>query len=440
MKSRLLWISAWLCMAAMSFAARAAPTYEVVVVGGAGSAAYGINSTGQVVGQLKTAAGKHAFYFDGATLSDLGTLGGANSVAWSINDSGTVVGRANTAGNGLQAFVYSGGTLSALPAELYDARSVNNAGTIVGTGYLPDGMGSDAARAYTYAGGVVTDLGILPGNDGNESYGYGINNAGVAVGAVEVGGAPNRPTDPFLYSAGAMHNLGNIGGVFSQAWAINSASQVVGAIGAPYLGDANVYPAKAFLWDAGVLHTLGEFIPNGNSIAYDINDGGQVVGSADTADGARAFLYAGSGMVALDTLIDPASGWTITAANGINDLQQIAATACNLAGCYAVRLDLAAAVPEPGQSIMLGLGLLALCMPALRRACRPACPSVRAHLRAGVAEHCLYAVNCRSSSMTGPRPPSSRATKRSRPAALAWYSKSSAALIQCADASSCALA
>lgn len=90
MKSTLLWISTLLCMAAVSCAARAAPSREVLVIGsvGAGSAAYGINSAGQVAGQLTPGGQQHAFYFDGATLCDLG----------------------------------------ALPTELYDARSVNNAG------------------------------------------------------------------------------------------------------------------------------------------------------------------------------------------------------------------------------------------------------------------------------------------------------------------------
>jgi probable HAF family extracellular repeat protein len=358
----LFWMTAVLCMGG----AQAAPTYQVTVLGSVGSAAYGINSAGQVVGQFTTGTSLHAFYFDGTALNDIGTTSSGNSVALGINDNGTVVGNFGLADNGTQGFVYSGGVLSALPANISEARGINNDGTIVGSAGFLDGAGFNVRRAVTYAGGVLNNLGLLPGNDGEGSDGYGINNAGIAVGAVEVGGAPNRPTDPFIYSGGVMQNLGNIGGVFSEARAINESTQVVGVLGGPYLDDGNLYPAKAFVWHAGVLQTLGELAPNGNSIAYDINNGGQIVGSAVTADGERAFLYAGAAMVALDTLIDPMAGWTITAASGINDAQQIAATACNLAGCFAVRLDLAP-VPEPGHIAMLGLGLLTLCMPALRR-------------------------------------------------------------------------
>lgn len=103
-----------------------------------------------------------------------------------------------------------------------------------------------------------------------------------------------------------------------------------------------------------------------DSIARDINKLGQVVGSSAVTfpDGVyeyHGFLYdTAGGMVDLNTLIDPASGWLITDAEGINGAQQIAATACRggpFGDCYAVRLDLVSAVPEPESWAMLGLGL-----------------------------------------------------------------------------------
>jgi len=338
-----------------SLAVQAAPLYKVTVVGRADSVVYGINSTGQVVGQLAAGTERHAFYFDGATLNDLGTLGGANSIAWAINDSGTVVGSADTA-DALRAFTYHGGALTALPEDLWVARDINQAGAITGSGRV-EGYFSNA---YIYANGVATFLGGLPSTDEEGSAGIGINNAGKVVGEAIVGGAPNRPTQPFLYSGGVMQDLGNFGGIFSDARAINDHDQVVGAAGGPYLNDGNLYPAKAFLWEDGVMRMLGEFSPNGNSFANDINNLGQIVGTARSAQADLAFLYQGGSMVPLDALIDPASGWTITDANGINELQQIAATACKLGVCYAVRLDPTAAIPEPAHWLMLGAGLLAL--------------------------------------------------------------------------------
>jgi probable HAF family extracellular repeat protein len=154
-----------------------------------------------------------------------------------------------------------------------------------------------------------------------------------------------------------MQNIGNLGGIFSNAWAMNNQGHVVGSAGATPSG-GSLYPFRAFVYDGSGLHDLGVMAKDGNSSAYGINELGQVVGFTDTDTGTATYLYTDGAMVLLDTLIDPASGWTITDANGINDLEQIAGRACKGELCYAVRLDLAAAVPEPGQASMLGIGLL----------------------------------------------------------------------------------
>jgi hypothetical protein len=82
------------------------------------------------------------------------------------------------------------------------------------------------------------------------------------------------------------------------------------------------------------------------------------VGETDTVLGRQAFPYVAGSMVLLDGLIDPALGWTVQEANGINELVQIAGTACKAGLCYAVRLDLASAVPEPTEAMLPAAGLL----------------------------------------------------------------------------------
>jgi probable HAF family extracellular repeat protein len=62
------------------------------------SSADAISPSGQVVGWGYTSADKgykHAFFYSGGALIDLGTLGGTESVAYDIDGSGETVGESN---------------------------------------------------------------------------------------------------------------------------------------------------------------------------------------------------------------------------------------------------------------------------------------------------------------------------------------------------------
>ncbi len=76
-----------------------------------------------------------------------------------------------------------------------------------------------------------------------------------------------------------------------------------------------------------------------------------------------AFLYDDGVMTDLNALIDPALGWTLQQAVGINDSGQIAAYGCRGEVCDALLLDGApgaAPVPEPGAWWLLSAGLVLL--------------------------------------------------------------------------------
>jgi probable HAF family extracellular repeat protein len=116
---------------------------ELGTLGGANSYAMGISDGGLVVGGSTVAAGwMHAFLYTGGMLLDLGTLGGGNSTAYDVNDRGWVVGFSLTPDGAWAAFLYTSGVMYDLNAlidgewVLEEARAVNKAGQIVGTGRI----------------------------------------------------------------------------------------------------------------------------------------------------------------------------------------------------------------------------------------------------------------------------------------------------------------
>jgi probable HAF family extracellular repeat protein len=340
--------------------ASADPRYAVTVVAGAGSQANDLNNAGQVVGWLQAGDAYHGFVWGNGLLTDIGTLGGRDSNAVAINDLGQVVGNSSIDASGASnGFLYSGGSMSALGGGTYmQAYGINNRSAIVGSMFVT--MPDDVYRhGYMLSGGTLTDLGTLPYGDG--SVGIAINSHGDIVGAAAsaIHGAPNYPEDPFIWHEGVMTGLGNLGGPWGAAVSINEAGQVVGYLGLDSLpgNPGELYPTTAFLYANGRMEVIGGLAPDQVSRALDVNNLGQVIGIAGLNADSHAFLYENGQMIDLNTLIDPASGWTISGAAAINDLQQIAANACRAGVCQAVRLDLVSAVPEPPVFALLAAGL-----------------------------------------------------------------------------------
>lgn len=191
---------------------------------GAGVFATGINDGGAIIG-----GNGHAFVLANGAFRDLGVLpGGDWSAAYGINTSGTVVGY-GTAGSGIfRAFVWTPqngmqelGTLGG--ANSY-ATAVNNSGEVVGHASLAN----QYQHAFLAVGAMMTDLGTLGGGN---SYAYGINDSGSIVGYSDL--ASGAYPHAFLYSQGVMLDLNSLIPAGSswqllEAYGINNAGQIVG--------------------------------------------------------------------------------------------------------------------------------------------------------------------------------------------------------------------
>ncbi len=153
---------------------------------------------------------------------------------------------------------------------------------------------------------TITDLGSF----GDNSYAYAINESGQVTGwSRTAAGDPHA----FLWENGVMRNLG-----VHYGYDINASAQVVGGHG-----------QLAFLWENNsvrYLSTLG----GASSVAYAINDSGQVVGMAYTPSGDRhAFLWEDGVTTDLGTL-----GGSKSEARGINALGQVVGMAYDENGRY----------------------------------------------------------------------------------------------------------
>ena len=199
--------------------------------------AYAINDNGEIVGScsfygLLSFIGAFAFLDADGTptglalnFTNLGTLGGLVSTAYGINNSGQVVGEAGMLNGHSHAFLYSSGTmqdLGTLGGDFSAAYGINSSGQVVGKAGTLNGY----SHAFLYGSGTMQDLGTL---GGNSSAAYGINSSGQVVGCAAAGSGSHA----FLYSGGKMFDLNNLvntntlGTVLNVSKGINDYGQLI---------------------------------------------------------------------------------------------------------------------------------------------------------------------------------------------------------------------
>jgi hypothetical protein len=372
--------------------------------------AYAINSAGAAVGLAQKWSGSTSFGhravrwgaagIAGTELGHLGTNSSGRTACYAvaINNTGTAAGDAQK---------YSGGSSMGYRAVRWDASgtaatelgiigtdssgstnshayAINSAGTVAGNAMKYSGGSSLGSRAVRWdaSGTAATELGHLGTRITGVTFAYAhdINDAGTTVGY-----AAKYNSGTFLgnravrwdASGTAATELGNLGTDINDlslaiANSINSEGAAAG-YAEKFVGNVSV-GIRAVRWDAGQtaateLRSLGTDGGITRTEAHAINDAGIIVGYSNKyvnnfLVGTRAVLWNFDAVaIDLNTLIDPASGWTLTEARGISDTNWVTGigvfdpdgTGSPAAYRRAFLLDVSSAIPEPAAVSLLAL-------------------------------------------------------------------------------------
>ncbi len=310
-----------------------AQTYRAINLG-VNTYATAINNAGQVVGYTKITGMGQPFLWANGTVTWLGLFGGFSGQAYGINDTGQIVGEIEGLPGGDDATLWADGTITNLGGILggsSSASGINSSSQVVGTSYVgSNSCYNPAENAFIWIGGVISSLD--PSTSVN-SIATAINDAGDAVGYVQSSLVSACASQAALFAGGTTTILPQLPGGDSStvtvANAINSAGQIVGYMFTPDAADA---PNTAVLWYNGTVTAL-----LGMGQALGINNTGQIVGlitSVHQAPHAAIWTTVGANALDLNQLIDPATPLVWPYPNG-GTLVLISATAINDSGWIA---------------------------------------------------------------------------------------------------------
>lgn len=264
------------------------------------------------MGLAVTAATPAAAEIPKYTYIDLGPAGG-RSAALDVNNAVQAVVTAGTAFRWENGQLTNLGTLcgGCYLGGSYGA-AINGTGEVVGYTHVNS---TEPPHAFVYRNGRMTDLGTGFGS-GSYSFAWAVNNTGQIVG--ERARTQSSPTRAVLWQGGTIRDLGTLGGsdpspygTESIAYGINDSGQVVGTA-----LPAGGHPLHGFVWQNGVMRDLGTLGGNGEATqGRDIANTGQIVGSSQNADGeTHAFTWTAGVMRDLGTL-----GGNYSGAYGVNE-------------------------------------------------------------------------------------------------------------------------
>lgn len=301
-----------LALAATASAAPPPTTYRLIPLSATNSIA-DINATGQVAFTeiFGDPPQVRAVFYDGRTRQDIGTLGGANTTHTALNDAGQVTGISETREGIAQAYRWSRSTgminLAAPGTAFSISTDINNRGWVTGIAGFPSGR-----HAFRWAPQTgMVDLGSLQ----TDSVGWALNAAGTVVGSTQTG--ESGPGQAVRWPATTPIGITPFVTANSVASDINNAGQVVGTAALD-----STLALRPFFWSAqsGAVD-LG--IPGPDQARGEqINEKGLVIGNQYLSDSTRGFVWSrATGPIFLR---GPDGGYGIT--SGLNNRGQVVGT------------------------------------------------------------------------------------------------------------------
>lgn len=213
----------------------------------------GINNNGQIVGTASGSGSAVLRQANGELVQLEGLAGAYNSSALAINDRGWMVGN-----SGDFAVLWKGvgvaQSIGGIAGSYSYATDINDSGSVTWVESLYDnGQWAGITHAYVWNGGVSTLLQSL--SAGDSCFAYSISDSGRVVGSSGSHAVVWNSTGNIILDLGV-----------GAAYGINLSGQIVGVSG-----------DHAVLWspNGSIAADLGA-----SAVAYDINDNGQIVGSA----------------------------------------------------------------------------------------------------------------------------------------------------------------